>query len=239
MLDLGSGPGRFLGRIGGRASRRVALDLSREMLNLVPEVWRSQGRTGRAPARILGDALHPPLAPGRFTGVVALGNPLGFAGEQADRLLAITEGLLAPGGLLTLEIAPSPGERSAYLARLPPTALVRLLRAPVRAVLNRLDREGYRPEPARRASEGEFRRFSADELLGRWHRAGWESVETMAVAPALGADPVRTASVRTDELAWERLLNLEEEIGRRPDRWAGAAAVLLCARRPAPDRTIK
>jgi SAM-dependent methyltransferase len=238
-LDLGSGPGRFLPFVGHEGSNRVALDLSREMLSLIPSTWIEAGQPGPVPSRILADALRPPLERGRWNEVVALGNPLGFAGPQADRLLQTMEALVRPEGSLLLEIAPSSGERSRYLARLPPSSLGRLLRAPARAVLGRLDREGFRAEPARKATEGPFRRFPALELHERWRRAGWEVLETMAVAPSLGADPLRAAAVRSDDAAWPRLLDLEEQVGRRPGRWAGAAAVLLCARRPASKRTVK
>ena len=144
------------------------------------------------------------------------GNALGFAGREADRLLLQAEELVAPDGVLLVEVAPGPGERSRYLARLPPSAVARLLRSPVRAVLGRLDREGFRTEPPRRASAGPFRRFSAEDLRNRLERAGWEIRETVAVAPALGPDPVRVAAVHDDAKSWPHLLELEEEIGRRP-----------------------
>ncbi|MGA8604400.1 MAG: class I SAM-dependent methyltransferase [Thermoplasmata archaeon] len=239
VLDIGSGPGRFLPFVGRDESNRVALDLSREMLKRIPDVWVNSGRKGPVPSRVLGDALRPPLEPGHWAEVVALGNPLGFAGPEADRLLETMEDLVRPGGSLLLEVAPSSGERSRYLGRLPPSSLSRFLRAPVPAVLARLDREGFRPEPSRKVTEGSFRRFPPLELHERWRRSGWEVIESMAVAPALGADPRRSAAVRSDHQAWSHLLDLEEQVGRRRERWSGAAAVLLCARSPPSKRTVK
>jgi len=239
VLDLGSGPGRFLPFIGRGGVRRVALDLSREMLNLVRDAWVVSGRSGPVPDRVRGNALHPPLELGRWAEVVALGNTFGFAGSEAEKMLAWAENLVAPGGTLAVEIAPGPGERSGYLARLPPSSVVRLLRAPLRAVLGRLDREPFRAEPARRAAEGSFRRFTAAEIRDRWQRAGWEVLETVAVAPCLGPDPTRIDAMRADDTSWKRLLALEEEVGRRPERWTQAAALLLSARQPASKRTIK
>jgi len=239
VLDLGSGPGRFLPFAGRGKSQRVALDLSREMLRLIPDAWVASGAPGTVPARVRGDALRPPLSQGQWNEVVALGNPLGFAADEADRLLGTTEELVAPGGILHLEIAPSAGERSRYFARLPVSSLSRLLHAPQRAIMIRLDRDGFRAEPARRPTGGSFRRFAVTELHDRWQEAGWEVLETMAVAPALGADPVLATAARSDERALIRLLDIEEELGRRPERWAGAAAVLLCARRPPSKRTVK
>jgi len=70
---------------------------------------------------------------------------------------------------------------------------------------------------------------------------GLEIEETLAVAPALGADPERVAAVRPDPAAWRRLLELEELLGRAPARWENAAALLVAARRPplgaGPGRT--
>ena len=232
VLDLGSGPGRFLPFEGGTRSRRVALDLSREMLNLVPEAWSAAGSPGPTPQRVMADALRPPFAPGRFAEVVVLGNTLGFAEKEAGRLLQVAEELVAPGGVLLIEVAPAAGERSKYLARLPAPSGARLLRAPVGAVRGRILREGFRIEPARRVHAGSFRRFSVEELQDRWRRSGWEMTEAMAVAPVLGPDADRIAAVRRDGKAWAHLLELEEYVGRLPERWANAAAVLLSARRP-------
>jgi SAM-dependent methyltransferase len=239
VLDLGSGPGRFLPFAGGEGSRRVALDLSREMLRAIPDSWMASGAPGASPHRVQGDALRPPFHRGQWEEVVALGNPLGFAGKDAGRLLEVAEDLVAPGGLLLLEIAPSSGEHSRYLARLPASSLARLLYAPRQAVLRRLDREGFRSEPARRAPGDSFRRFTVREIHERWGRSGWEALETSAVAPVLGSDPERIAAVRADARAWPRLIELEEEVGRRPERWKGAAAVLLAGRHLPSKHTVK
>ncbi|MGA8091913.1 MAG: class I SAM-dependent methyltransferase [Thermoplasmata archaeon] len=239
VLDLGSGPGRFLPFLGRAGTRRVALDISREMLNLLPQAWLASGSPDPAPHRVLGDALHSPFERHRWAEVVVLGNTLGFAGNGADRLLDEAEELVAPGGVLVIEIAPAPGERSRYLARLPPSSVTRLLRSPVRAVLGRLDREGFRTEPPRHATPESFRRFTVREVQDRLRYTGWEVTETVAVAPALGADPLTVEAVRADLKAWPHLLNLEEEIGRRPERWVEAAAVLLSARRPSSKRMVK
>lgn len=217
----------------------MGLDISREMLNLLPQAWLESGSPDPVPARVLGDALRPPFERHRWAEVVLLGNSLGFAGKAADRLLDEAEELVAPGGVLVVEIAPAPGERSKYLARLPPSSVARLLGAPVRAVLARLDREGFRTEPPRHATPKSFRRFAVRELQDRLQRAGWEIAETVAVAPALGSDPLRVEAVRTDSKAWLHLLNLEEEVGRRAERWVEAAAVLLAARRPSSKRMVK
>lgn len=239
VLDLGSGPGRFLPFAGRAGSRRVALDISREMLDLLPDAWATSGCPSPSPDRVRGDALHPPFERGRWSEVIVFGNTLGFAGKGGDQLFDEAEQLVSPEGTLVIEIAPAPGERSRYLARLPPSSVARLLRSPTRAVLGRLDREGFRSEPPRHATGESFRRFSVPELKDRLSRTGFEVIETVAVAPGLGPDAERIAAVRADAKAWPHLLELEEEVGRRPERWAGAAAVLLSARRPSSKRMVK
>jgi len=239
VIDLGSGPGRFLPFVGRGGARRVALDLSLGMLGLAPKAWSSAHVEGPVPDRVRGNATRPPFAPERWAEVALMGNTLGFAGDQAGRLLEETEHLVAPDGVLLMEIAPGPGERSRYLARLPPSAVARLLESPVRAILARLDREGYREEPVRHRTPKTFRRFSVTELVDRWRLKGWELLETVAVAPSLGPDPERVQAARKYEKSWSHLLELEEEVGRRPERWTSAAAVLLAVRHPSLKRMIK
>lgn len=233
-LDVGAGPGRFLPFVGGRDSRRVALDISKEMLRFIPDAWAAGGGNGRVPDPVLGDANRPPFSPGGFEQVVVLGNTLGFAEDAALGLLDRVETLVAPGGRLLAEISPASGERSRYFARLPGRSVARLLRAPIRAVLPRVDREGFRVETARRSTPGAFRRFRARELIDRWQSRGWRVEEVVAVAPALGPDAARATAIRPDAKAWGHLLEIEEELGRREDRWVHAAAVLLSVHRPSP-----
>jgi len=231
VLDVGSGPGRFTGWLGSISSRRVAFDLSREMLRSARAHGRP-GEQGDVPPfdLVQGDGLLPPFPAGHFGQVAILGNTLGFAGASADRLLEAAISLTAPGGVLILEVAPGPGERSRYLARLPASSVARLMRAPVRALVPRIEREGFDPMPFRKAEEGEFRRIPVEELGRTFEERGWEVRETLAVAPALGALASRIERVRGDPKAWAHLLEVEEEIGHEARRWTGAAAVLVAAR---------
>lgn len=226
VLDLGSGPGRFLAHVGGPHARRVALDLSVEMLRRVVR----EGRTH--PELVCGDGLCPPFRRTAFQEVVVLGNAIGFAGPDSDRLWETAGELVRPGGQLVLEVVAGPGESSRYLGRLPASSLARLLHAPLRALLARVDREGFVPEPPRRADPGTFRRYDPLALDRSLVERDWVVDEILAVAPALGADPERLAVVEEDPVAWARLLELEEAIGRRTDRARVAAAVLLAATAP-------
>ena len=224
VLDVGPGPGRFSSLLRGGAARLVLLDLSVGMLR------RSRlelARSGRVSAELVrGDAAHPPFARRSFHLVAVLGNVLGYMPTLAWPSLAPLDGLVEEGGRLLLEIVPGSGERSAYLARLPPGAVARLLRSPVSVVKARVRHEGFRAVPARPGKDHDFRRHSP-RLLTDQPPAGWRVDEVMAVAPALGFEPTRVESARPDAKAWGHLLQLEEELGRDPERWESAAAVLM------------
>jgi SAM-dependent methyltransferase len=231
VLDAGSGPGRFTPFVGPIRSRRVAADIGPEALEQLADHWTGPPIGPAAPDRVRADLVRPPFAPESFGTVAALGNLLGFAEGQSEPLLDRLGALVVPGGTLLLEIAPAPGERSRYLGRLPAGAVARLFRAPTRAIVARVEAEGFAREIARRPKAGRFRRYSAAEIAA-WCQAGhWEVVETVAVAPMLGPDAGRVDALARDPLAWARLLEVEEQVGRRKERWLRAAAVLVAARK--------
>jgi len=205
------------------------------MLEFAREVEGRRRDDAVAPVeRVRGDALRPPFLPASFAEVALVGNALGFEERSGEALLDGVERLVAPGGLLVVEVAPGPGERANYLARLPPGAVRRTLAAPPWAVLPRLRREGFRTEPTRHHGSS-FRRWTAEEIIRRWNGSGWRTREAVAVAPALGPDAERLEEVAKTPRAWERLLELEEQLGREPARWTHAAAVLLAGERPLVD----
>lgn len=234
VLDAGAGPGRFTHELGGPRSRRVALDLSLEMLRHGRARSVGRSRDEGAFDAVRADLASPPFAPGLFGQVVLLGNLLGYAAERGASLLHEAEGLVTPDGVLLLEIAPGPGERSRYLARLPPSAVGRLLASPPGAVVPRVLREGFVREPWRHRERG-FRRWSVAEIVEHYRELGWTVGEVLAVAPALGPDRSRLETVAgSTGRAWKRLLEVEERLGRLPPRWAEAAAVLVAVRNSPP-----
>jgi hypothetical protein len=201
------------------------------MLRVGQELEEARGGVGTID-RVLGDASRPPFRSAVFTEVALVGNALGFEAAEGAALLDSVEALVGEGGTLLLEVAPGPGERSGYLGRLPPTAVRRLLDAPLAAVLPRVLREGFRLEPERHRPTS-FRRWRPAELLDRWRTGGWGVREVVAVAPGLGPDRDRLEEVARAPKAWSRLLELEERLGADPARWPHAAAVLLAVARPA------
>ena len=141
------------------------------------------------------------------------------------------QGLVRVGGTLVLELAPGPGERSRYLRRLPAGSVARLLRSAPTLVAQRVRREGFVGERPRKRATGAFDRLGAAELQQALGLAGFDIEETLAVAPSLGPDPERIAAVACDAKAWDHLLTVEELLGRDPERWRIAAAVLVAATR--------
>lgn len=230
-LDLGCGPGRFLPMLVGGPARAVGLDVSAETLRQAGE------RLGgdRYPDRVRGDARRPPFTPGSFGLVAALGNLVGFAGPDGEALLGSAAALVAPEGRLLVEVAPGAGERSAYLHRLPVSALGRLFRAPTSAVLPRIRREEFREEPARKRRAGEFERWSVARTSEFLVRLGFEVVEEISIAPALGGSPTRVDAIRGDPKAWDHLVEVEELLGHDRARSPASAAVLVAAHRRPPD----
>ncbi|MEM0129353.1 MAG: class I SAM-dependent methyltransferase [Thermoplasmata archaeon] len=244
VLDAGSGPGRFSAAIGPPDAPRVLLDLARTALKRAREISpRATGASGGAgPGRwepVRGDALRPPFVPESFGGVVVLGNLLGFAAAPLERPLRVLADLVAPGGMLVVEVAPGPGERSVYLHRLPPSVVRRILRAPSRWLEPRIDREGFERLPARRpASASPFRRWTVDELIAA-APTGFTVEAVSAVAPLLGSEPERLEPVRADPISWERLLAMEEHWGSVRQRWSAAASALVAFRRAGPEGSAR
>jgi SAM-dependent methyltransferase len=230
VVDLGSGPGRFTNLLGETGARRVLLDLSQQMLVEARRRFASEPLAHPTARWVRGDAARSPLRSARFGEVVLFGNVVGFSEGKATHVLDDAMRLLAPGGTIVLEIVSGPGERSRYLTRLPEGAVRRLLLAPINLVRPRLEREGFRPEGDAAKSLG-FRRFSAEEILDRFHARAIDPLEVMAVAPSLGGDAERIAAVRGEPRAWRHLLELEEVVGRSEGRHSRAAALLIAGRR--------
>lgn len=163
--------------------------------------------------------------------MVALGNIVGFAAGDAERTIGAMADVVRPGGSLIVEVAPATGERSRYLARLPPSAVGRLFESPPSLVQRRVESEGFDaagPDP----SHGDrFRRLSTEATRQILESNGFEVVAARAVAPSLASDEERIAAIARSSRAWSRFLEIEERLGDDPRRWIRAAAVLIDARR--------
>jgi SAM-dependent methyltransferase len=230
VLDLGSGPGRFTPLVGAGEARRVAMELAMPMLDGLRTHWPAGLDR---PELVLADGREMPFRPRSFSEVAVLGNAIGFAGEDAFRLLETAAERVGPGGRLLVETAPGPGTASRYLRRLPSGAMVRLLRAPTAAVAPRVTREGFEVLEREDKTRHGFRPVSESELTDRLTESGFVVREAISIAPALGDFPERVEDVRAEPGAWERLLLLEERLGALPVARREAAALLVAAERSA------
>ncbi len=238
MLEIGPGPGRFTYAVGTVPSRRALLDLSDVMLRRACAGGGDRPGGPPPPDPVKGDGFRPPVRDRAFGEVVALGNVLGFAPAPFELSLRRLGNLVIPGGMLIVEIVPGWGERSRYLARLPVTAVGRLLRSPIGAVLPRIEREGFSRVEERAKKDHAFQRRALVEIVRVFQPLGWSMVEAMAVAPALGFDPERIAAARPLARSWGHLLEVEETLGRIPERWENAAAMMVALRRPWNDGAL-
>lgn len=231
ILEVGPGPGRFSIELLAWRRPMMLLDLSRTMLQKARETLGRVPSSGQPIGFLVGNGRNPPFRPHTFAQVLLLGNLLGFASTSAHELLQRCAELVRPDGQLLLETSPGSGESSRYLHRLPPTVIRRLLRSPLRALVPRVIREGFLPSRSAEKSGKDFRRLTAEEASSWLSKSGFEVGETLSVAPCFGVAREALEMVRPDESGWSRLLELEEEIGSRPDRWDDAASLLVSARK--------
>ena len=102
LLDLGTGTGRMLQLLGGRAGKAVGLDASHAMLSVARANLQ---RAGVAAELRQGDILAPPFGLGQFD-LVLVHQVLHYLDDPA-RALGQAARLLAPGGrLLVVDFAP-------------------------------------------------------------------------------------------------------------------------------------
>ena len=103
LVDLGTGAGRMLTLLGGRARAAVGLDLSRQMLNIARGAVAQAGLTNCELRH--GDILGAGLAGGEAD-LVVVHQVLHYLGEPASAVAEAAR-LVAPGGrLLIVDFAP-------------------------------------------------------------------------------------------------------------------------------------
>jgi ArsR family transcriptional regulator len=103
LVDLGSGAGRMLTLLGGRARTAIGLDLSRQMLNIARGNVAAAGLTGCELRH--GDILGTGL-PGGFADLVVVHQVLHYLADPAAAAAEAAR-LVGPGGrLLIVDFAP-------------------------------------------------------------------------------------------------------------------------------------
>ena len=236
VLELGPGPGRFTPTVLASGARVAAVDLSLPMLRALGR--RAAVRTRSARLRpVRGAGEHLPFRNGAFRAVVAYGNILGFAGSEGAQLLSEIARVVRPGGLLLLDVASPVGSTTEFLevgARR--RFLRRILRNPdyyfLSAILGAGPR-GHQPYAPARMGYFEFDFYTvegADEVL---RAAGFSPVDRMALG-AIGAFRDRLTTIaRREPRTWKNLVEIEEQVGRRPGVLETGHGFVLAARRRA------
>ena len=240
LLELGPGPGRFTSGILTAGARVAALDLSLPMLKALGR-RAARGRRSRALHRVRGAGEHLPFRNGAFRAAIAYGNILGFSGKGGDRLLAELARVVRPGGILVMDVASPVGSATEFLetgAR--QRFLLRVLRDPkyyfVSRVLDAGDR-GHQPYAPKRMGFFEFDFYTVTGAEAAVRKAGFRPVDRMALAP-IGAFRDRLTTIaRRDRAAWQRLIELEEHVGRRPGVLETGHGFALAAVRSRTRRT--
>jgi SAM-dependent methyltransferase len=97
VLDLGCGTGRHLAELRKVNAEAFGLDLSPHLLGLAPRALNGW--------LLRGDMRHLPIRPRSLSGICLWFTPFGyFSDEENRRLLQDLQGLLAPGGVLLLDL---------------------------------------------------------------------------------------------------------------------------------------
>ena len=105
-LDLGCGPGRHALALRERGIDVVGLDRSAELLDVARSLGASGGARGALSGRLVrGDFRFVPFAAGAFDAVLMLFSSFGYFGDDDNaRVLAGAARVLAPGGVLVLDL---------------------------------------------------------------------------------------------------------------------------------------
>jgi len=176
VLDLGCGFGRHLAALVEAGADAWGLDRSRALLARVPP-----GLRGRV---VRGDFRALPFRSGAFAAVAMLFSSFGyFEDEENGRVLAEVARVLAPGGLVVLDLMNPPRLRATLVAE------SRTTRAGVEL------RERRRLEGARVVKEVEAR--AADGSVRRW-REDVRLYEPAELAPLLGRAGLELRRVEGD-----------------------------------------
>lgn len=232
LLEVGPGPGRFTPILLTAGRPAVLLDLSRRMLSAARRNLRALPPRRRAQlwGYVRGAAEGLSMFRDRSFGAVVILGTLGFLGQEGALAVRGAGRVLRHGGLLVVETASATAATAQLFPRAAPAAR-RLLERPAPYHTWRVFREGYQPYDPVHWAPWEWRFWRPGEIEEVVRRAGFETVERMAVAPMLGNQDRLLSYLSRSSRAWRTLLVLEEEAGHRPECFGLGPVFLLAARR--------
>jgi len=194
----------------------TAVDYSLPMLRAL--VRRRSVRSGSDRLRRLrGAGEHLPFRRGTFRAAVAYGNILGFSAKDSAQLLSELARVVRPGGILLLDVASPVAAATEFLSLgAQRRFLLRILRDPdyyfLEGVLAEAER-AHQPFAPERMAYWEFDFYTAPAAEAELDRAGFRTVDRMAVGALAAYRDAITNVARRDRRAWGELLRLEELVG--------------------------
>jgi SAM-dependent methyltransferase len=230
VLELGPGPGRFTPVVSRpHRTHLVGVDLSREALVVARKrARRLSAESAQDWVQAAGEQL--PLASHSISAAVVLGNILGFASGDGPRILKELARVLRRRGVLVADLANVPGAlQDALYHWALRRALPRILRRGRYYYVDRVMATGFLPYNPPRGARWEVKFYTVPEISKELARAGFRTVDAMAVAPIAAFQDRIASAARRDTGAWKALLRIEERVGRRADAQGVGHGFLIAA----------
>jgi ubiquinone/menaquinone biosynthesis C-methylase UbiE len=216
-LELGPGPGRFTPIIRRQVrSRVIGLDLSRA--GLLAARRRARRKPRLAPVDwVQGAGEHLPLRSGSVDTTVVFGNIVCMAARDGPRLLKELARVTKRRGRLILDFAsPAAAAQEFFHAAVRRHFLPRILRRRRYYLLDQVLSTGFQPYAPHRMARWEFQFYTPAEAQRALTRAGFRTIDVMSVAPIAAFQDRVAAVARRDRRTWKALLEIEEQVGRKP-----------------------
>ncbi|MFZ3355139.1 MAG: class I SAM-dependent methyltransferase [Thermoplasmata archaeon] len=229
-LELGPGPGRFTPILRRRTrSRVIGVDLSRAGLLAGRRRARRQSRLWRVDwVQAAGERL--PLRSGTVDTAVALGNIVSFAARDGPLLLKELARVTRRRGRLILDFAsPASAAQEFFLMAASRRVLPRILRRRRFYLIDQVLTTGFQPNAPHRMARWEFQFYTPAEAQRALTRAGFRTMDIMSVAPIAAFQDRIASSARRDARTWKALLEIEEQVGRRPGVLESGHGFLIAA----------
>jgi hypothetical protein len=170
--------------------------------------------------------------------VVAIGNVVGFSGQNAVRVLGELAATVAPGGMLVVETVEPVSRVPKFIAQHDMLSWGSLLEKDFSTVVPDMLWQGFRPVASGTvpgSDSSEFEYMSPGEVARIVTELGLSLTDQMVSAPLTGGDPELVSRISgLGANALDRLVKLEVFAGRQRLLLDAGGHTLTCAQRPPP-----